>query len=175
MDGSLAKRRKENHPLHFLIYMANLLPFLLVAVLLRLLINWPRRSFRKRTTILHEVGVIGWMLYVIVVCAITLNLHILIRNGPQPSQNYNLKPFAGLSIMWNNPDRHYALVNVLGNITMFMPFGFLLPLLWRNWSGLRVFLAAIAFSAMIETVQFFSNRGTDIVNVNLNALGAGVG
>lgn len=161
--------------LDLLRYLAYLLPVLPILILLRLLMNLPRRSLRKRTTVWHEIGVIIFAFYIVAVCSVTLNLHSLLRGDFQASQHYNLKPFAGLSIMWNNPDRQYAIVNVLGNIAMFAPLGFMLPLLWRNWSGFKVFFAGMAFSVLIETVQFFTGRGTDIDDVILNTLGAIVG
>lgn len=158
--------------LDFLKYFMHLLPCIPIVVILRILLILPRKEFRKNTTICHEIGVVAFAFYVIAVCLLTLNLQSLFRNGFQASGNYNLIPFAGISIMWNSPDRQHAIVNVFGNIIMFAPFGFSIPLLWRKWSSARVFLAGMAFSMLIETVQFFTGRGTDIDDVILNALGA---
>lgn len=58
------------------------------------------------------------------------------------------------------------------NIFMFMPLGFLLPLLWKNYRSLsRVLLAGACYSLFIELCQLFNNRVTDINDLIMNTLG----
>ena len=62
------------------------------------------------------------------------------------------------------------------NAFMFMPFGFLLPLIWKNYHTLtNVVLAASAYSLAIELCQLFNRRRTDIDDLLMNTLGAAVG
>ncbi len=80
--------------------------------------------------------------------------------------NVNLIPFSqGISL------RGYGL-----NVVMFLPFGFLVPMLWTK---LRkpgtVILVGLAFSLMIELSQLLCLRGTDVDDLLMNTLGTGLG
>lgn len=75
----------------------------------------------------------------------------------------------------------FCMKNTLGNIALFLPLGFLLPLVFnRSWSLKRVMLIGFCLSFSIETIQFFSRfigslRAVDIDDVLLNTLGACLG
>ena len=59
---------------------------------------------------------------------------------------------------------------------MFLPFGFLLPVLWqscRSWKTTT--LAGFATSALIELLQLFCFRATDVDDLLMNTLGAFLG
>lgn len=62
-----------------------------------------------------------------------------------------------------------------GNIGMFLPVGFFLPLLWRNRKWYHAALAGGLFSLTIEFVQVFVGRVSDIDDVMLNTAGAILG
>lgn len=62
------------------------------------------------------------------------------------------------------------------NAVMFLPFGFLLPVLWpkcRGWKATT--LAGLLTSGLIEFLQLFSFRATDIDDLLMNTLGAFLG
>lgn len=65
--------------------------------------------------------------------------------------------------LWFEGDWEYGRA-ILANIAMFGPFGFLLLALRKNTSGGKnlflVFLLSLAFSALIETMQFMLMRGS---------------
>lgn len=62
------------------------------------------------------------------------------------------------------------------NIVMLMPFGFLVPFIWREYRNFgKVFLAGFGFSLLIEVIQIFSRRLSDIDDLMMNTLGACVG
>ena len=68
---------------------------------------------------------------------------------------------------------HYAYLNLLGNIIVFIPFGIFLPLLGNKTKkpGWVLFIAFAVFLA-VEAVQLFSLAGrADIDDVLLNLLG----
>lgn len=69
-----------------------------------------------------------------------------------------------------------ALINLAGNVFLFVPLGFLLPLTAQKRSrfGVTVGIAAV-LSAGIETVQYFIGRSADIDDLLLNVFGAVVG
>ena len=68
----------------------------------------------------------------------------------------------------------YFIINFLGNVIMFMPIGFCIPLLW-NVSKKKVILIGAGISLFIESIQLFLRRGTDIDDLILNTLGVAVG
>lgn len=62
------------------------------------------------------------------------------------------------------------------NVVMFLPLGFLIPLIWQSLGKLRYILAAgCGFSVLIEVSQILSLRGTDVDDVIMNTLGAVLG
>lgn len=62
------------------------------------------------------------------------------------------------------------------NVVMFLPLGFLIPLIWQRLGKLRYILAAgCGFSVLIEVSQILSLRGTDVDDVIMNTLGAVLG
>jgi glycopeptide antibiotics resistance protein len=67
-------------------------------------------------------------------------------------------------------------VAYLLNVVLFLPFGFLLPLLWpklnRFW---KILLSGAAFSLLIELSQLLNIRNSDIDDLLLNTLGAVAG
>lgn len=86
--------------------------------------------------------------------------------GPGATQ-MNLLPFA---------DPSYDLVAYLLNVVLFLPLGFLLPLLWPEWNRpVPMLLCGAAFSILIEASQLLNIRSTDVDDVLLNTLGAALG
>ena len=69
---------------------------------------------------------------------------------------------------------NYFLINFLGNIILFVPFGIFLPLLW-NFSYAKAVGITFCISLFIETAQLFLPRGTDVDDLILNTLGALLG
>ena len=62
------------------------------------------------------------------------------------------------------------------NAVMFLSFGFLLPLLWKTCRSWKVTtLAGLLTSALIETIQLFCFRLTDVDDLVMNTLGAFLG
>jgi len=58
-----------------------------------------------------------------------------------------------------------------GNIIMFAPIGFCLPLLWRHRRWYHAAALGLVLSTGIEFIQVFSGRVSDIDDVMLNTLG----
>lgn len=70
-------------------------------------------------------------------------------------------------------------INIKGyvlNIVLFMPFGFLVPMIWDNKrKTTSVMLSGFAFSLLIEASQILSARGTDVDDLILNTIGTAFG
>ncbi len=80
-------------------------------------------------------------------------------------EEINLLPFQSEGIMT------YAL-----NVVMFMPFGFLIPMIWKQYRRpVKIFLAGFLFSSAIEFCQLFNRRNTDIDDLMMNTIGAVIG
>ena len=86
----------------------------------------------------------------------------------------NLIPGSGITSAWNNINRDLGLLNLVGNVLMFTPVGFLLPLASRV--RLRGVVAACAsLSVTVELLQLVLGRSLDIDDVLLNTLGGALG
>lgn len=69
-----------------------------------------------------------------------------------------------------------SILNLLGNVTLFMPLGFLMPVLWGKCRCIKqTLLIGVALSVFIETIQYFVGRSSDIDDVILNTLGCVTG
>lgn len=63
--------------------------------------------------------------------------------------------------------------NTVLNIVLFVPFGFLLPTLWKDFVSIkRTAFAGFCFSLFIEIIQITTYRTTDIDDLITNTMGA---
>lgn len=94
--------------------------------------------------------------------------------------SYNLHPFQTLrqmmSLLHHETFARFALVNLVGNIVMFLPLG-LLPGVWPKQRKFWVFfLTVTAMILAVEALQLFTTLGTaDIDDLICNVLGASFG
>ena len=77
-------------------------------------------------------------------------------------------------------DRAFCARNARGNVLLFVPLGFLLPLVWPRLRFRSALQIAVAVSVSIELLQWLSSslgsyRAVDINDVILNVFGAGLG
>lgn len=70
-----------------------------------------------------------------------------------------------------------AMVNLIGNIIIFIPMGILLPALWKQLDTfLNCFIACFGLILMAEITQVFTLRGScDIDDIILNLIGCIIG
>lgn len=89
--------------------------------------------------------------------------------------NYNLNPLPLLDD-FQKASLKYLIINDLGNMTLFVPFGFILTAKYPQFKLAHLIFMGALFSATIEWIQLFlPNRMTDINDVILNTTGAVVG
>ena len=101
----------------------------------------------------------------------------------QAAGHLNLIPFrtlrlyAGLLVSGVHAYIRMAVINLGGNIIMFIPLGFLLPRVFSRITSLsRVLLTTAALIAAVEIIQLFTLVGScDIDDLILNTLGAALG
>ena len=77
----------------------------------------------------------------------------------------------------NSRNLRWAVINFFGNVIMFLPLGFLPPLLW-SWARKlsRTLLFSIGVMTVVEALQMLLRVGVcDVDDLILNTLGAAIG
>lgn len=113
------------------------------------------------------------------------------RTEPYDTYKYNLELFREIKRYWNNWDRigfTLFFINLIGNVVVFMPFGFLVPVMYREQrkgvrfrghyfrSFLFVTFLGFMFSLCIETIQLVTKVGCfDVDDMFLNTFGVILG
>ncbi len=102
---------------------------------------------------------------------------LFIYNYYPYGKSVNLVLFDSIKLMWESGSYWLILKNIIGNILLFIPLGFLIPLVSKKGSsGFIIALIGFGTSAVIESLQYFvAHRIFDIDDILLNALGAVVG
>lgn len=81
-----------------------------------------------------------------------------------PQADVNLIPFS---------DAGGGLLGFILNAVMFVPFGFLVPVIWKKWrSLLKTGLAGFCMSLFIEVSQLLNFRASDVDDLLANTLGS---
>ncbi len=102
----------------------------------------------------------------------------------QVCRNYSLKAFYTIDnftfVMLHRPNHPIffeVCVNMIGNVLLFIPAGWLLPKLWRRFRPYwRFFLRCFCLIFLIELLQLFTLLGVfDVDDIILNMLGLTVG
>ena len=113
----------------------------------------------------------GWML-------------MLLFDREQTAQSINLEPLRTIRlfvrVLLYDPSQYnirLAIVNLFGNILLFIPLGYFLPRLWKGlqrwW---RTWLMTLVVMTAVELIQLLTLRGTcDVDDLILNLLGAAIG
>lgn len=93
------------------------------------------------------------------------------------SINYNLIPFRSIGNQVAHIFQGWALINLLGNIVPFIPFGFLLPISYRRFNTFyKVFFVGFLSIIFIELFQFVTKLGSfDVDDIILNTVGVSIG
>ena len=124
-----------------------------------------------------------WVMFALYLLAL-LWLMFFARIGGQTVGQINFRPFQTLSryfwVLRHSADdalRGNALVNLVGNVALFIPLGMLLPMLFpalRRFG--RFFLLAVLLILALETAQLATGLGTmDVDDLLLNLPGALLG
>lgn len=126
------------------------------------------KGFHRRTNFIHMIWVFIFLYYVYLVLETTgigTIWEIGLYPGMKLQEEINLIPFRdGISL------------SMILNVVMFMPLGFLLPLLWKEYQSLvRTAIIGFCFSCGIEFCQLFNRRVSDGDDLLMNTLGAILG
>ena len=126
------------------------------------------KGFHWRTNFIHMIWVFIFLYYVYLVLETTgigTIWEIGLYPGMKLQEEINLIPFRdGISL------------SMILNVVMFMPLGFLLPLLWKEYQSLvRTAIIGFCFSCGIEFCQLLNRRVSDVDDLLMNTLGAILG
>lgn len=101
-------------------------------------------------------------------------LHV-IRDGVHTTNLIPLKVFADTyTEVFKNGNVAPLIINFFGNVVMFMPIGFFVPLLWRASYG-RVIIIGFLCSLFVEISQLLLPRSSDVDDLILNTAGVALG
>lgn len=161
------------HITQMAIFMAISLPLILLA---RFIFHRISKHRIKCMNWFHEAGVI----LVFAVIAGIASQTIMPENNHYNFSLINLKPFNKFAEIKDAAGRYmirYIVREVYGNILLFAPLGFLLPLVWKKQEKFWALLVSgISISLAIEVIQLaLPMRATDIDDVILNTCGALIG
>lgn len=166
-------------------YIINMIPYMIIAVPIYLIIRFLMlRKTSRKFNLYHEITLLIFVIFIVGLASQTVipkielgingNINIL-KNG---THGINLLPlkvlFETYREVFINLNINYLIINFLGNIIMFMPIGFFIPLLWEI-PDKKIIIVGFLFSLFIEVCQLFLNRGTDVDDLILNTLGTILG
>ncbi len=135
---------------------------------------------QKKNTLLKTAATIIFIIYIACLVYFLFLSERYGRNETAEFYRYNLTPFKEIKRFWVYRDIigiDMVIINLAGNIGAFVPFGFLLPIIYepfRKWYALLPL--SISFSSIIECIQLVTKVGImDVDDVILNVLGAMIG
>ena len=170
-------------------YIFDMLRFLLVMLPIYVLVRGIylfRNKKGQSIQLLREFGLLLFVLYLTGVASQTIVPEFVIINdqlqavdlGFNPDR-INLEPFNKIietQILVENGNISYLFIEVFGNICMFIPIGFFLPLLWKRFKNpFLTVIVCLLISFGIETIQLILPRGTDVDDIILNTSGGLIG
>ncbi len=126
---------------------------------------------------------LGWVLFLLYLCLLAYFMFFSESFGRTDTDRgyaYNLVPLKEIMRYF----RYYRtlgmplfLINIVGNVAAFMPFGFFLPIISRRsrkWYNTVSF--GLIFSLILETLQLIFRVGSfDVDDMLLNTIGAALG
>lgn len=90
--------------------------------------------------------------------------------------NLSLVPFRDIAEILASNDVVGSIIQIAGNLVLFAPLGFLVPLFWQGWRGAgRAVGLGLGMSLFIEVNQLFTYRATSVDDLMLNTLGTAIG
>lgn len=133
---------------------------------------------RRRKNI-RRFGKVLFASYVVFLIYFLLLSDIYGRTGIRTEYAYNLILFKEITRFWQYREIlgiRVVLMNLVGNIAIFLPFGFSIALASINKSFIRATAYTFLFSLCIESVQLVAKIGSfDVDDLLLNTIGGCIG
>lgn len=135
----------------------------------------------KKINIKRELLLIIFASTIIMLLSQTIICEFYLENGVHIKKGIHNNNFIPFKIFYDSYISHikygnytYFIISLLGNIVLFIPYGFLLPSLYEI-KGKHVVLLGFSLLLFIELSQLFLPRWTDIDDIILNTFGTFVG
>ncbi|MBO5197964.1 MAG: VanZ family protein [Lachnospiraceae bacterium] len=134
---------------------------------------------KSTRTIIRFFSVILFFLYILL---LSYFLFFSERYGRGVSEEYRynlelLKEIRRFITYRHELGMENLIINIIGNVAAFMPFGFCLPVISKRYSGFfRILFLSAGFSFAAEIVQLFGKVGSfDVDDILLNTIGGVLG
>jgi len=102
--------------------------------------------------------------------------HMMFKMGGTTEGQANVVPFKTILLYLNHGGLIIGGINIFGNIILLVPFGFLLPFVFRKINWKKSLAIAVAVPLVIEIMQTILHVGIfDIDDVILNGVGVMIG
>ena len=129
------------------------------------------------------IRITGTILFLAYIAGLVYFLFFSERYGRTDANHmlrYNLTPFREIRRFWNNRrslGMRAVLLNIAGNVLIFIPFGAILPVLIKRMRNCFLTVGAGALMSLwIEALQLLTRVGSfDVDDILLNAFGSLVG
>lgn len=153
--------------------------FLIASIIIWVIYRTLSYKRNEKINISREFIINLFFIYFLIVIYLTFFKKGLLFIDFRNEKNINIIPMLETIYMFKDTSIgiQNSLYNVFGNIILFIPFGFIVPLLYKYYNKLScIVLYAVTASLTIETIQFFTNINvTDIDDVIFNTFGAILG
>ena len=118
-----------------------------------------------------------WLIILLAVYLLILLRITVFRSNSYPIEmSVNLSLFTDLVATYHENGIWMVLYLVVGNIAWFVPFGFLLPMIWQRLKSFYTIPLGFLLSLIIESGQLALNKGMfEIDDLVLNTAGCAVG
>ena len=136
---------------------------------------------------MKKKGKFGFGMYLLFLLYVGLMIWLLFgqrTKGSTADENLNLVPLKTLKLyadLLQNSSNGYlvrhAFINLVGNVIMFIPLGYLLPGIWKKLQNfIPMLLYSVILISSIEILQYLSGLGScDIDDLILNVPGIVIG
>ncbi len=160
-------------------FLMTMIPYMLMIIPAFLIIRFiilRRKNIIKKINFKHEVVFLLFAAFISGLASLTVlpssdSGKLLIND----IYKLNIIPFHTIIQQFASGDFNMLLINIVGNIVMFIPFGYCPALLWHGFTPANAIMTGFCTSLFIETTQFFIGRSADIDDLILNTLGAALG
>ena len=133
----------------------------------------------KKRTQYRILGKILFVIYIIFVFYFLLISEVYGRSSEMQEYHYNLVLFKEIKRFWNYREQLGAfatVTNLFGNVLIFLPFGFFMPMASKYRSFLSTSFYSLALSLIVEISQLFMKVGCfDVDDLLLNTIGGMLG
>lgn len=131
-------------------------------------------SYKSRKRV-RAIGKIMFILYVGFIVWFLIFSDWYGRTGIMQEYHYNLELFKEIKRFWDYREQvgyFSMIINLLGNVVIFIPFGIFLPMASRYRSFFTTMFASFGLSLCVEVFQFITRVGSfDVDDLLLNTIG----